>query len=89
LARALLKLLADPDLEHVELCVWRHHLAVFCPFHKEAEMMTKGNHLTESVDRFGLATIRGISDWVQLDWETMVKVLGTGERIVKIIESSL
>ncbi|KAI3324474.1 hypothetical protein HD806DRAFT_46789 [Xylariaceae sp. AK1471] len=87
--QALLKLLADPDLQHVELGVWKHHWAVFCPFHKEWEMPTKGNTPTELVDEHGLATIRGISDWIQLDWEKMVNVLGTSERIVKIRESIL
>jgi hypothetical protein len=86
--QALLKLLADPDLQHVELCVWKVHWAVFCPFHKSVEEVTKkGKTLAESVDDHGLATIRGNSDWIELDWGRMVNVLGTSDRIFKIGET--
>ncbi|KAI0976787.1 hypothetical protein F4678DRAFT_124187 [Xylaria arbuscula] len=82
--QALLNLLADPDLRHVELCVWKVHWGVFCPFHENIGTTGKGRTLTETMDSHGLATIRGYPDWVQLDWEAMVKVFGTGERIVKV-----
>ncbi|KAI1193252.1 hypothetical protein F5X97DRAFT_45687 [Nemania serpens] len=84
--QTLLNLLADPDLQHVELCVWKAHWAVFCPFHKNVDDISKEKIPTEAVDDHGLATIRGHEDWIQLDWETMINVLGTGKRIVKIAE---
>ncbi|KAJ8129723.1 hypothetical protein O1611_g3908 [Lasiodiplodia mahajangana] len=86
--QALLNLLSDPDLQHVELCVWKVHWAVFCPFHKKLEATTKGKTPRETVDDHGLATIRGHEDWIQLDWKAMVDVFGTGERIMKIKEAN-
>ncbi len=82
--QALLNLLADPDLQHVKLCVWKVHWGVFCPFHEEVEVTVKGKTLAETIDDLGLATIRGHPDWIQLDWEAMVEVFGAGERIMKI-----
>lgn len=83
--QALLNLLVDPDLQHVELCVWKVHWALFCPFHKKAEATAKGKP-PEVVDDHGLATMRGHEDWIQLDRESIVNMLGTGERIMKIKE---
>ncbi|KAJ2981077.1 hypothetical protein NUW58_g6779 [Xylaria curta] len=85
----LLNLLADPDLEHVQLCVWKVHWSIFCPFHSKGEIISKGNTPAEVVDVFGLATIRGHSDWIDLDWEGMVDQVGTGKRIAKINETCL
>ncbi|KAI1131803.1 hypothetical protein F5Y10DRAFT_35325 [Nemania abortiva] len=99
--QALLTLLADPDLQHVELCVWNVHWALFCPFHKktedkktkastEGEADTEEKTTREAVDHHGLATITGgpgLNDWIQLDWKRMVDVLATGERILKIKEA--
>ncbi|KAI1425772.1 hypothetical protein F5Y12DRAFT_713851 [Xylaria sp. FL1777] len=82
--QALLNLLADPDLRHVELCVWKVHWGVFCPFHGELEVTAKGKTLPETIDNHGLATIRGHPDWIQLDWKAMLEVYGTGERIMKV-----
>ncbi|KAI1815514.1 hypothetical protein GGS20DRAFT_542746 [Poronia punctata] len=76
--QALLSLLSDPDLRHVELWAWRAHRTVFCPFHSPV----KGP--SERVDGQGLATINGTSDWIQLDWAEMVNILGTTERISKV-----
>ncbi|KAI0545551.1 hypothetical protein F4679DRAFT_576084 [Xylaria curta] len=87
--QALLYLLADPDLQHVELCVWKVHWAIFCPFHEKLELATKGKSSTEVVGDDRLATIRGHSDWVQLDWEKMVDLLGSCTRIAKIKEVDL
>ncbi|KAI0466597.1 hypothetical protein F4859DRAFT_292309 [Xylaria cf. heliscus] len=87
--QALLNLLADPDLQHVELCVWKVHWAVFCQFHGKLEFVSKGKASTEVVDDHRLATIRGHSDWIQLDWEKMVDLLGTCKRIAKIKEADL
>jgi hypothetical protein len=79
-----LRVLADPDLRHVEFWVWGVHWAVFCPFHSKSDIQIKGKTPVESVDGRGLATIRGVSDWVQLDWVKMVETLGTGEPILKV-----
>ncbi|KAI5864812.1 hypothetical protein GGS23DRAFT_464448 [Durotheca rogersii] len=82
--QALLDLLADPYLEKVELSTWKAHLAVFCPFHREASSLT--NRATESTDDQGLATLRNGPDWIELDWRAMNEVHGTGQRIVRIGE---
>ncbi|KAI1259932.1 hypothetical protein F5Y18DRAFT_282935 [Xylariaceae sp. FL1019] len=87
--KALLKLLTDPDLHHVELLVWKVHWDAFCPFHGDADIASKTKVPSESVDGAGLATVRGSSDWIKLDWETMASSLGTGQRIVKIGERDL
>ncbi|KAI0158197.1 hypothetical protein GGR57DRAFT_38827 [Xylariaceae sp. FL1272] len=87
--KALLRLLADPDLHHVELLVWKVHWAAFCPYHGDAGIVPKTKLAFESVDSAGLATMRGSSDWIKLDWGTMACALGTGQRIVKIGERDL
>ncbi|KAI0410168.1 hypothetical protein F4802DRAFT_17084 [Xylaria palmicola] len=87
--QALLNLLADPDLQHVELCVWKVHWAVFCPFHRIVDASTKGKTPAEAIDDYGLATIRGQLDWIQLDWQAMVNMLGTGKPILKVREAPL
>ncbi|KAI0837217.1 hypothetical protein F5Y06DRAFT_94436 [Hypoxylon sp. FL0890] len=78
--QALLRLLADPYLEKVELLAWKVHLTVFCPFHR------KGNPSIESVDDSGLAILRNNPSWVELDWRAMVEVYGPGEKIVRVGE---
>ncbi|KAI0397395.1 hypothetical protein F5Y17DRAFT_371548 [Xylariaceae sp. FL0594] len=87
--QALLQILADPDLRHVELSVWGVHWAVFCPFHSTSEVKIKGKTPVESVDERGLATIQGFSDWIQLNWIEMVETLGKGERILKVDSSDI
>ncbi|GAP85355.1 hypothetical protein SAMD00023353_1001610 [Rosellinia necatrix] len=87
--QSLLNLLADPDLLHAELCVWKVHWDIFCPFHAIAERKTKGKNSREVVDEHGLATIRGDADWVQLDWEAMVSVFGSSKRIMKVMETDI
>ncbi|KAI1497047.1 hypothetical protein F5X99DRAFT_42298 [Biscogniauxia marginata] len=77
--QSLLRLLADPYLDSVELSVWRVHWAALCPFHRQGE----GLH-GESVNDVGLATVRDGPDWVRLDWKNMVEVLGTGQQIVTV-----
>lgn len=81
--QALLNLLSDPDLQHVELCVWKVHWNIFCRFHECLEIAAKGK-TSEIMDDHGLATIRGHPDWIQLDWETMVELFRTGEAVMKI-----
>ncbi|KAI0517147.1 hypothetical protein F5B22DRAFT_130335 [Xylaria bambusicola] len=81
--QALLDLLADPDLQHVELCVWKVHWSIFCRFHENLEASTK-EKTSETVDDHGLATIRGHPDWIQLDWQAMIENFRAGERILKI-----
>ncbi|KAI1358701.1 hypothetical protein F5Y08DRAFT_332892 [Xylaria arbuscula] len=81
--QALLNLLSDPDLHHVELCVWKVHWNIFCRFHENLEIAAKGK-TSETVDDHGLATIRGYSDWVQLDWEALVEAFRSGEPVMKI-----
>ncbi|KAK5632658.1 hypothetical protein RRF57_008372 [Xylaria bambusicola] len=81
--QALLDLLADPDLQHVELCVSKVHWNIFCPFHEKLEAAAKGK-TSETMDDHGRATIRGHPDWIQLDWQAMVEDFRTGERIIKI-----
>ncbi|KAI0200877.1 hypothetical protein F4808DRAFT_450597 [Astrocystis sublimbata] len=85
--QALLSLLADPDLQHVGLFVWKAHWPVYCPFHRDLTLTNNGRPSTETVDANGLATIRGAPDWIQLDWEKMVELVGNCERIVKIEET--
>lgn len=84
--QALFNLLSDPDLQHVEMCVWKVHWVVFCPFHDEANLATKGKPSREVIDSFGLARVEGRSDWIQIDWEAMVHKFGTNNRIMKITE---
>ncbi|KAI0108934.1 hypothetical protein GGR51DRAFT_114445 [Nemania sp. FL0031] len=85
--QALLNLLSDPDLRHVELYVWRIHWAVFCPFHKEIEATTKGETPRETVDGYGLTSVTNCNEWIQLDWKAMVNMFGISERIMKIKEA--
>ncbi|KAI0421782.1 hypothetical protein F5X98DRAFT_222853 [Xylaria grammica] len=85
--QALLNILADPDLRQVELCVWKVHWAIFCPFHEKLEVTAKGDTATETMDDHGLATIRGHPDWIQLDWSAMVDAFRTGNQIIKVREA--
>jgi hypothetical protein len=87
--QALFSLLSDPDLEHVEMCVWNVHWVVFCPFHGESDLTTKGDALREVVDNHGLARARGSPGWIRLDWKAMVHKFGTNKRIMKITEPDL
>ncbi|KAI1331356.1 hypothetical protein F5Y16DRAFT_359733 [Xylariaceae sp. FL0255] len=88
--KALLELLGDPDLDNVELLVWKVHWSTFCPFHQEPKVARPSKPLVETVDDLGLATARGgNSEWIELDWQLMLNVLGTGHRIVKIDERDL
>ncbi|KAI1077380.1 hypothetical protein F5B20DRAFT_273592 [Whalleya microplaca] len=75
--QALLRLLADPDLQTVELTAWKVHCPVLCPFHQEVN--------SESINDDGLATLADAS-WVQLDWRAMVDVHGTGQQIMRVGE---
>ncbi|KAI0007640.1 hypothetical protein F4779DRAFT_497334 [Xylariaceae sp. FL0662B] len=73
--QALLRLLADPDLETVELLTWWAHCPALCPFHS--------NGSSESVSEDGSATLSDAS-WIQLDWRAMVDAHGTGQQIVRV-----
>ncbi|KAI1392718.1 uncharacterized protein F4822DRAFT_138921 [Hypoxylon trugodes] len=82
--QALLRLLADPYLETVELLAWKVHLRVLCPFHRKATTSSKKD--TESVDDQGIAILRDGPGWIELDWKAMVKAFGGGQQIVTIGE---
>lgn len=82
--QALLRLLADPYLERVELLAWKVHLTVFCPFHRTGNPLIKPN--AESVDDQGLAIVRNGPDWVKLDWKSMVEMFGMVQPIMTIGE---
>ncbi|KAI2614851.1 hypothetical protein GGR54DRAFT_320539 [Hypoxylon sp. NC1633] len=84
--QALLRLLADPYLQTVQLLAWRVHLKVFCAFHQKGSPSIKTDN--ESVDDQGLAILRNGPDWVQLDWKSMVEIYGMGQQIVRIGERS-
>ncbi|KAI1807028.1 hypothetical protein F4811DRAFT_507896 [Daldinia bambusicola] len=90
--QALLRLLADPYLEKVELLAWKVHLTVFCPFHRNAilpiktEIRTEIKTDAESIDDQGLAILRNGPDWVSLDWRAMVQMYGAGQQIVRVGE---
>ncbi|KAI8628858.1 hypothetical protein F5Y19DRAFT_99086 [Xylariaceae sp. FL1651] len=83
--QTLLRLLADPDLHHVELFVWKVHWNIFCSFHGNGTV-TSEEKTTESMGATCLTTGQDNSGWVSLDWQAMVDVLGTGQRILKIGE---
>lgn len=87
--QALFSLLSDPDLEHVEMCVWKVHWVVFCPFHGETDLTTKGEALREVLDNHGLARANSSPGWIQLDWKAMVHKFGTNKQIMKITEPDL
>ncbi|KAI1400627.1 hypothetical protein F4819DRAFT_364182 [Hypoxylon fuscum] len=84
--QALLRLLADPYLETVELLAWRVHLTVFCPFHQKQYPSMKTD--IESIDDQGLAILRNGPDWVEVDWRAMIEAYGSGQQIVRIGERS-
>ncbi|KAI0103444.1 hypothetical protein F4814DRAFT_97756 [Daldinia grandis] len=93
--QALLRLLADPYLEKVELLAWKVHLTIFCPFHRKTSSSIKTDVRidiksdSESIDDQGLAILRNGPDWVSLNWRAMVEVYGVGQKIMRVGERNL
>lgn len=73
--QALLKLLADPDLDKAELWVWREHWSVWCPFHEVYEGDGLCGHKMKLCRK----------DWTQVDWKSMANAGGGQGRIVKVM----
>ncbi|ORY68641.1 uncharacterized protein BCR38DRAFT_335412 [Pseudomassariella vexata] len=75
--QSLLRLLADPDLEHVQLWVWKVHWSIWCPFH---EVVGVEGSCEARMRKHGV-------DWCRVDWKKLVDAYGEGRRIVKVGES--
>ncbi|KAI0473758.1 hypothetical protein GGR56DRAFT_648836 [Xylariaceae sp. FL0804] len=74
--QTLLRLLADPYLEVVELLVSKRHWAFLCPFHDTS-------HPERYTDEPGVVES---PEGIRLDWKSMVDSLGTGQQVVQIGE---
>ncbi|KAI0126578.1 hypothetical protein BJ170DRAFT_629221 [Xylariales sp. AK1849] len=72
--QALLRLLADPDLERVDFLVSPFHWALWCPFHEPLE----------GIGSCGSKLMQRENQYARVDWRQMVEAWGGGVQIAKV-----
>jgi hypothetical protein len=80
--QALFRLLADPDLQAVELWTFRTHFRRWCDFHDECVRQRELERQPVGHDKIAIAS--GEADWIQLDWRAMVATFWKGVPITKV-----
>lgn len=73
----LLSLVADPDLEQVEICIAGVHLRFWCSFHEENRQDCPCSEREMRVNA---------QRWLKVDWKRLVKTYGNVQEILRIGE---
>ncbi|KAK8075216.1 hypothetical protein PG997_009879 [Apiospora hydei] len=73
----LLSLVADPDLEKVEICIAGVHLRFWCAFHEESrqDCPCSEREMRANAQR-----------WLKVDWKRLVTTYGNVQKILRIGE---